>query len=305
MRPVLFTYDFSILYTTLHHNLFKVKLIDLIGRTFNREGSPYLACDDRNAFCTSENLKLSCMVLSKCRWCADLFGGQHFIQFGTKLYRQVVWIPMGTNCAPLVADLFLFCYERDYMMSLSDDKQADIIDAFNTTLSYFNFDDILNINNVYFDNMVSQIYLSELQLNKAYTSDTEATFYNLHLSISNDIVCTKIYDKRDGFDFETVNFQFFDGDVPRYTSNGVFFSQLIRFARASSHVADFNTRDKLLTQKLLKQGYWYHKLRKTVSNFYRRYYLHFRLDLNLFCAKDFRNLNSMVTCCISWRRLLA
>ena len=69
-----------------------------------------------------------------------------FIRFGTKLYRQVVGIPMGTNCAPLVADLFLFCYERDFMMSLSDDKQATAIDAFNTTSRYL--DDILNINNV-------------------------------------------------------------------------------------------------------------------------------------------------------------
>ena len=78
-----------------------------------------------------------------------------FIRYGTKLYRQVVGIPMGTSCAPLVADLFLFYYERDFMMSLSDDKQADVIDAFNTTSRYL--DDILNINNVYFDNMVSQI----------------------------------------------------------------------------------------------------------------------------------------------------
>ena len=119
---------------------------------------------------------------------------------------------MGTNCAPLVADLFLFCYERDFMMSLSDDKQADVIDAFNTTSRYL--DDILNINNVYFDNTVSQIYPSELQLNKANASDTEAAFLDLHLSISNDIVSTKIYDKRDDFDFEIVNFPFLDGDVP-------------------------------------------------------------------------------------------
>ena len=67
-----------------------------------------------------------------------------FIRFGTKLYRQVVRVPMGTNCAPLVADLFLFCYERVFMMSLSDDKQADVIDAFNTTSRYL--DDIININ---------------------------------------------------------------------------------------------------------------------------------------------------------------
>ena len=78
------------------------------------------------------------------------------------------------------------------MMFLSDDKQADIIDAFNTTHRYL--DDISNINNVYFDNMVSQIYPSQLQLNKANTSVTETAFLDLHLSISNDIVPTKIYD---------------------------------------------------------------------------------------------------------------
>ena len=145
-----------------------------------------------------------------------------------------------------------------------EDKQADDIDAFNTTSRYL--DDILNINNIYFDNMV------ELQLNKANTSDTEAAFLDLHLSISNDIVSTKTYDKRDDFDFEIVNFPFLDGDVPRSTSYGVYISQLIRFARTSSIFADFNTRNKLLTQKLLKQGYRYHKLRKTFSKFYRRYY---------------------------------
>ena len=156
------------------------------------------------------------------------------------------------------------------MKSLSDDKQADVIDAFNTTSRYL--DDILNINNVYFDNMVSQIYASELQLNKANTSDTIAAFLDLHLSIYNDIVSTKIYDKRDDFDFEIFNFPFLDGDFPRSTSYGVYISKLIRFARASSYVADFNTRNNLLIQKLLKQGYWYHKLRKTFSKFYRRYY---------------------------------
>ena len=112
-----------------------------------------------------------------------------FIRFGTELYRQVVGNPMGTNCAPLADDMFLFCYERDFMMSFSADTQADVIDAYNTTSRYM--DDILNINNVYFDNMVNQIYPSELQLNKANTSDTEAVFLDLHLSISFYIVSTK------------------------------------------------------------------------------------------------------------------
>ena len=145
-----------------------------------------------------------------------------FVRFGTKLYRQVVGTPMGTICAPLVADLFLFCYKRDFMMSLSDDKQADVIDAFKFTSRYL--DDILNINYVYIYNMVSQKYPSELQLNKAKISDTVAAFLDLHLSICNDIVSAKIYYKRDNFDFEIVNFPNLYSDVPRSTPYGVYIS---------------------------------------------------------------------------------
>ena len=84
--------------------------------------------------------------------------------------------------------------------------------------------------------MVNQIYPSELKLNKANTSDTEAPFLDLHLSISNGFVSSKIYDKRDDFDFDIVNFPFLDGDVPRRPSYGVYITQLIRLARVRSHV---------------------------------------------------------------------
>ena len=141
------------------------------------------------------------------------------IRFGTKLYRQIVGIPMGTKCAPLVADLFLYCYEREFMDSLNHDNQADVIEAF-TTSRYL--DDLLNIDNPYFEGMVNQIYPSELQLNKANISDTEAPFLDLHLSVANGFVSSKIYDKRDDFDFDIVNFPFLDGDVPRRASYGVY-----------------------------------------------------------------------------------
>ena len=120
--------------------------------------------------------------------------------------------------------------------------------------------------------MVNQIYPPELQLNKANISDTEAPFLDLHLSVANGFVSSKIYDKRDDFDFDIVNFPFLDGDVPRRASYGVYISQLIRFARVCNHVTDFNARNKCLTAKLLQQGYRYHKLRKTFSKFYRRHY---------------------------------
>ena len=112
--------------------------------------------------------------------------------------------------------------------------------------------------------MVGQIYPTELQLNKANSSYSEARFLDLNLSITNGIVSSKIYDKRDDFNFEIVNIQFLDGDVPRSPSYGVYISQLIRFE-------DFNNRNLFLTAKLLKQGYRYHKIRKAFSKFYYRH----------------------------------
>ena len=158
---------------------------------------------------------------------------------------------MGTSWAPLVADLFLFCYERDFMLPLSDNNQTDVIEAFNSTSRYLY--DLRNIDNPYFEQMVGQIYPTEFQLNKANSSDTKAPFLDLNLLMTNGIISSKMYDKRDGFNFEIVNFPFFDGDVPRSPSYGVYISQLIRFARVCSNAHDFNKRNLFLTAKLLNK----------------------------------------------------
>ena len=94
------------------------------------------------------------------------------------------------------------------MDSLNHDNQADVIEAFNSTSRYL--DDLLNIDNPYFEGMVNQIYPPELQLNKANISDTEAPFLDLHLSVANGFVSSKIYDKRDDFGFDiVVDFEIF------------------------------------------------------------------------------------------------
>ena len=142
---------------------------------------------------------------------------------------------------PTVLLLLQICFFF-VMREISRENQADIIQAFNSTSRYL--DDLLNIDNIYFDQMVDRIYPTELQLNKANSSDTEAPCLDLNLCISNGTVSIKIYDKRDDFDFDIVNFIFPDGDVPRRTSYGVYISQLIRFARVSLNLSDFNCRYK-------------------------------------------------------------
>ena len=169
------TYDFSTLYTTLPHHLIKDKLIDLINRTFIRKNTHYLTCNKECAFFTSDvynshNLWSCQKVCDALVYLLDNI----FIRFGAKLYRQTIGIPMGTNCAPLVADLFLFCYERDFMKSLSRENRADIIEAFYSTSRYL--DDLLNIDNIYFGHKAYCIYPTEIQLTAANSSDTEAPF---------------------------------------------------------------------------------------------------------------------------------
>ena len=143
------TYDFTSLYTYLPHNLINDKLIDLIEKFFQREGSPYQSCNERDAFFTTKQPKNAIdgpvkMYVMRWHFCWTSF----LYDFGTKLYRQVVLVSMGTNYAPLVADFT--CVMMGTLWCLF------LIDAFYTTSRYL--DDILNINNIYFDNMVIRIY---------------------------------------------------------------------------------------------------------------------------------------------------
>ena len=131
-----------------------------------------MACNEERAiFASEEHKKYDLWSCQKVTDALIYFLDKIYNRFGSKLYRQNVGNPMGTNCAPLVADLFLFCYERVFIKSLTKDKRYDLIDAFNSTSRYL--DDLINIDNIHFEHMVHRIYPAELQLNKANASDTE------------------------------------------------------------------------------------------------------------------------------------
>ena len=150
------------IFFTLYTTLIKERLNDLIEWSFEREGLPYLACNDRNAFFTSEyqnryKLWSSQNMYETLTYLLDNI----FVRFGPKLYRQIVDIPMGSNCAPLIADLFLFCYEILWalFLTLSYNREAEIIQAFRY------LDDLLHIDNPYYEVIEGRMYPPELQLN--------------------------------------------------------------------------------------------------------------------------------------------
>ena len=117
-----YIYDFSTLYTTLPRDLIKDKLTNLIQKVFAREKTSFLACNANKAFFTDEQMKYytnwTCSeVCESLTFLMDIF-----VCYGSAIYRQVIGIPMGTNCAPLVADLFLYYYERDFMLRLNSQE---------------------------------------------------------------------------------------------------------------------------------------------------------------------------------------
>ena len=174
---------------------------------------------------------------------------------------------MCTNYAPPIADVFLFCYERDFMSILLKSKQHDLIDMVNDTSRYL--DDIFTIDNPEFEKHIPDTYPAKLKLNKANTSDEETSFLDLNIKGIDNDVHTSVYDKRDDFGFSIVNFPWLSGYDPRFQSSGVYISHLVRFARRYTSVLDFNSKTRQIISKLMTQGYRYHKLRKTFGKFFR------------------------------------
>lgn len=269
------SYDFSTLYTNLPHNLIKKKFEYLIKWCFDKSKSDYICSKVSQVFSKSffsnETHKgyvnwTDIEVITALNFLLDNI----YIRFGKQIYRQVIGIPMGTNCAPLIADLFLYCYESQFMAKLQQDpNKHHLIETFNHTYRYL--DDILALNNPTFSNFINDIYPKELTLNKANSTDSRCPFLDLDLSIINGRLHTKVYDKRDDFSFPIVNFPFLEGDVPLAPSYGVYISQLVRYARICSDVSDFNDKNRFITEKLLKQGYRYHKLVKSFTKFAHKY----------------------------------
>ena len=193
-----------------------------------------------------------------------------FVVFAGKVFQQAVGIPMGTNCAPLLADIFLYSYEADFIQSLLSAGKKHLASRFN--LHYRYIDDVLSINNPEFENYLGQMYPAELEIKDTTDSTTSASYLDLLLSIGRDgPLHTSIYDKRVDFNFYITNFPFLSSNIPSSPAYGVFISQLIRYARACSSYECFILRARWLSSKLLKQGYLAERLKLSLRKFYGRY----------------------------------
>ena len=176
------------------------------------------------------------------------------VQFGGCFFRQVIGIPMGTNCAPLLADLFLYSYENEFLDIMIRSGHRRLARLFN--LCYRYTDDSIVFNNKKFLDYLKEIYPSQMTVQKANKSNHLADYLDLTFIIySGGKLSTRLYDKGDNFDFHIVNFPFLSCNIPSGPSYGVYISQLLRHARCCLHYDDFRYRHKCLVDRLLPQGY--------------------------------------------------
>ena len=193
-----------------------------------------------------------------------------YVRFGRQLFRQMVGIPMGTNCAPLLADLFLYSYENEFLDKLVKEGKRKLARKFN--LSYRYTDDLISFNNKRFKEFISDIYPKELTISETTESTSVASYLDLlFIRHKSNNITTELFDKRDAFGFHIMNFPFMSSNIPSAPAYGVYASQLIRYARCCSNYSDFLLRHRALVTRLLSQGYKVNRLSNTFKKFYGRH----------------------------------
>ena len=270
------TFDFSTLYTTIPHTQLKTRLKDLIRRSFFKKNGErrykYLVIGRDNAYFVrnhseSNNKYTEDDIITMLDFLIDNI----FVQFGGRVFQKTIDTPIGSNCAPLLADLFLYSYEADFLEGLLKKKERKLAQTFNFSFRYI--DDVLSLNNSRFGDYLHLIYPNELEIKDTTDTTKSASYLDLHLEIdSRGRLQTKLYDKRDDFTFPIVNFPFLCSNIPAAPAYGVYISQLIRYSRACDQYHDFLDRAQLLTNKLLKQGYVAPRLKSSLQKFYGRHH---------------------------------
>jgi hypothetical protein len=175
-----------------------------------------------------------------------------FVIFGGRVFQKTVGIPMGTNCAPLLVDLFFYSYEAYFIHGLLRKNEKKLSRSFNFKFRYI--DDVLSLNNSKFADFVDRIYPTELEIKDTTDTDRSASYLDLHL------------------DIDIVSFPFMCSNIPAAPAYGVYISQLKRYSRVCGSYEDFLDRELLLTRKLLNQGFLLVTLKSSLRKFYGRHH---------------------------------
>ena len=252
------TFDFSTLYTSIPHDILLESLNKLIIEAVRIRGATFISVSYDNVFWSNTRHRdyvntPAEKLMEYIKFLVD----NVYISVGNRIYKQTVGIPMGTDCAPMLANLFLFSYEYAYTKEMLKTDYGTAL-AMRHTVRYI--DDLLTFNNPTFKDKTSDLYPPTLTLKKTTESPDHVSYLDLLIRRHTDRLTTSVYDKRDNFNFHIVKYPHMDSNIPSKPAYGVYISQLVRISRICDRYVDFTQRHVELTSRLQKHGYKYDKL---------------------------------------------
>ena len=266
-------FDFSTLYTNLPIQYVKEVLEQLIIKMFNHNNHKYINISSytRKAFWSEDyhtKGKYKSYTIDTLISAVNFLLDNTYIQFGPLVFQQIKGIPMGSNCSPLLADLFLSMLEYQFMQKLMK-KDFSLAKKLSFNARYI--DDIACINIKDFTEIAKQIYPKDIPLEGNNTDYNRDVFLDLDIQVSNDRFITKVYHKIDDFNFDVVNYPFPDSNISERIGYNTFLSQVLRFGRICTKFTDFAFRVKFIYNKLKSRGYQEVSLIKYFYKFCSKY----------------------------------
>ena len=271
------TYDFKSLYTMIPQIELKQCIGKFVKSIFNLKKSQnkkYMSISGSNAYFTINKskkiLSLSCDDIIACIT-VTYFIDNSFIEYQGTIYRQIIGIPMGINCAPHIANLFLQVYEEDYIQNvLLETGNIENARLLNDTCRYQDDCIVLNDKGI-FDNLYKDMYPTSMILDKTNLSKCKSNYLDMTISVHRGRFIYKSFDKRQDFDFDVINYPDLSSNIPRQPAYGVFTSQLIRFCHLNSSVINFRQDVINLAKKLIIQNFNPTYIKRTYERFVINY----------------------------------
>ena len=275
------TFDFSTLYTKLPHDKLTNVLFKLIDFCFNGGGHKYVTISKYGARWSKDrtNSRL-CFDKQKLKNAVSYLLSNCFFTIGSKIFRQIIGIPMGSDPAPFFANLFLYFYESKWMDSL---KKKDLLRARKFGNLFRFIDDLSAINDDgEFENNFKDIYPPELELGKENSNNYEASFLDLHIRVENGKFCVGLFDKRDNFPFSIVRMPYKSSNIPSNIFYSAIGAETLRIAKANNSANTFYDSVTPLISRMMKQGAQKQRLCKVLGKFYNKHQLYFqKITINL------------------------
>ena len=260
------TYDFSTLYTSFPHSVLIDSLIELVTFAFRKSSVSHMSVFYNYAKFGGKGGKT--VTLDQITNGLKFLFENIYVRCGNTILKQIVGFPMGYDHGPLCANLSLFFFEYKFLCKLMKNKQTPIARKFAGNRRFI--DDLFSANNPYFDRYKAEIYPEELIL-KLESTPSVASYLDLKFEKINNTYKISLYDKRDDFSFEIVNYPWLDSNIPSSPAYGVYISRLLAFGRACDDYTDFSVRHRVLVDRLIKQGYVKSRLKSKFIQFFEKY----------------------------------